>query len=35
MELLVLFFDALDLFMHGSLLGEDYEESPLCRGEEL
>lgn len=34
-QLLVLFFNALDLYMHESLLGKDYEESPLCGVEEL
>ncbi len=35
MEIFILFSNALDLLMHGNLLGEDHEESPLCRGEEL
>lgn len=35
MELLILFFDALGMLMHGDILGEDNEESPLCRGEKL
>ena len=34
-ELLVLFLDALGMLMHGNFLGEDNEESPLCRGEKL
>lgn len=33
--LLLLLFDAMDLFMHGDFLGEDDEESALCRGPEL
>lgn len=35
MEILVLFFDAVDVLMHGSIFGEDNEESSFCRGEEL
>lgn len=34
-ELLILLFDAMDVLVHGHLLGEDYEESSFCRGEEL
>lgn len=32
-ELLLLFADSLDMHVHGNLLGEDNEESPLCRDE--
>jgi hypothetical protein len=35
MGMLVLCFNALDLLMHGYLLSEDDEESPICRSEEL
>ncbi|KAL7200872.1 hypothetical protein ACSBR1_032738 [Camellia fascicularis] len=33
-ELLVLLFDAVDMLVHGNLLGQDDEESSFCRGSE-
>ncbi len=34
-EILLLFSDAMDGLMHGNILGENDEESAICRGEEL
>lgn len=35
MELFLLLFDAVDMLVHGNILGEDDEESSLCRGEDV
>ncbi|KAK1291869.1 hypothetical protein QJS10_CPB17g02488 [Acorus calamus] len=35
LELLILLYDALDVRMHGGVLGENNEEGSLCRDEEL